>query len=115
MDCRCTPTQLTPTSWASSQGSVFQGSTVNNLLPPGDYYYRYELVEGVRSMLSAALEGAAALQRTGAATIKITPSQYYCISCLDVQMMSGRECMCCFQETQCLPVCGLLVSDTCTR
>ena len=51
-------------------GSVFQGSTVNNLLPPGQYYYRYELVEGVRSMLSAALEGEAALQRTGAATVK---------------------------------------------
>ena len=44
-------------------GSVFQGSTVNNLLPPGDYYYRYELVEGVRSMLSAALEGEAAQSR----------------------------------------------------
>ena len=38
-------------------GSVFQGSTVKNLLPPGEYYYQYELVEGVRSMLSAALEG----------------------------------------------------------
>ena len=49
-------------------GSVFQGSTVNNLLPPGEYYYRYELVEGVRSMLSAALEGKAVLQHTGSAT-----------------------------------------------
>ena len=38
-------------------GSVFQNSVVKNLLPPGVYYYQYELVEGVRSMLSAALEG----------------------------------------------------------
>ena len=55
-------------------GSVFQGSTVNNLLPPGEYYYRYELVEGVRSMLSAALEGEAASQHTGAATFKLVPT-----------------------------------------
>ena len=55
-------------------GSVFQGSTVNKLLPPGDFYYRYELVEGVRSMLSAALEGEAALQHTGAATVKLVPT-----------------------------------------
>ena len=40
-------------------GSVFQGSTGKNLLPLGEYYYRYELVECVKSMLSAALEGEA--------------------------------------------------------
>ena len=55
-------------------GSVFQGSTVNNLLPPGEYYYRYELVEGVRSMLSAALEGEAVLQHRGVAMMNVVLS-----------------------------------------
>ena len=56
-------------------GSVFQGSTVNNLLPPGEYYYRYELVEGVRSMLSAALQGENVHQHKGVALVKVVPSQ----------------------------------------
>ena len=39
------------------EGSIFSDATVRNLLPAGQYYYSYELVEGVRSLLAAALEG----------------------------------------------------------
>ena len=39
------------------EGSIFADATVRNLLPAGQYYYSYELVEGVRSLLAAALEG----------------------------------------------------------
>ena len=38
-------------------GSIFNGAVVRNLLPPGQYYYSYELVEGTRSLIAAALEG----------------------------------------------------------
>lgn len=39
------------------EGSIFYDAMVRNLLPAGSYYYSYELVEGVRSLLAAALEG----------------------------------------------------------
>ena len=39
------------------EGSIFSDATVRNLLPAGNYYYSYELVEGVRSLLAAALDG----------------------------------------------------------
>ncbi len=39
------------------EGSIFSDSTVRNLLPAGNYYFSYELVEGVRSLLAAALDG----------------------------------------------------------
>ena len=41
------------------EGSIFSDATVRNLLPAGNYYFSYELVEGVRSLLAAALDGMA--------------------------------------------------------
>ena len=39
------------------KASIFSGATVKNLLPPGSYYASYYLVEAVRSLLAAALQG----------------------------------------------------------
>ena len=37
--------------------SIFHNAAVQNSLPAGDFYYRFELVEGVKSLIGAALQG----------------------------------------------------------